>query len=263
MDAVDHNNEIASGEADPLHAFSAEPGQPCTYLIAAKGDDAQVCDQQLQNRLERSERQLERVSIDITTLKSDLATLVSAVEDIQRRQSRSTKKLFSVVASLQPQRLAWARKIAAMVVSLAAAATVLLVALATVDLPDAPPTVESPSASVVEPPTPAPVVIQPSPTPLATSVPAVAKASTAAAAPERPPRVMHYVGSLTVDAEPAGDVYIDRHSVGRTPVRVDNLRAGSHLIWIESEGYRRWTRVVPVAASRVSRVSVSLDPLPR
>jgi hypothetical protein len=46
-------------------------------------------------------------------------------------------------------------------------------------------------------------------------------------------------------------------------MRLEDLRAGSHLIWIEREGYRRWTRVVAVAADRISRVSVSLEPLSR
>ena len=36
---------------------------------------------------------------------------------------------------------------------------------------------------------------------------------------------------------------------------LENLRAGSHLIWIERDGYRRWTRVVQVPADRVTRVS--------
>jgi hypothetical protein len=78
-----------------------------------------------------------------------------------------------------------------------------------------------------------------------------------------PPRVVSYVGTLTIDAEPAGDVFVNRKRVGRTPMRLEDLRAGSHLIWIEREGYRRWTRVVAVAADRISRVSVSLEPLSR
>jgi hypothetical protein len=66
---------------------------------------------------------------------------------------------------------------------------------------------------------------------------------------------------LTIDASPGGEVFVDRRSVGHTPVRLEKLRAGSHLIWIEREGYRRWTRVVAVTADRISRVTADLDPI--
>ena len=71
------------------------------------------------------------------------------------------------------------------------------------------------------------------------------------------------MGTLTIDATPAGEVFINRQAAGRTPLRAENLRAGSHLIWIEREGYRRWTRVVAVPADRVTRVQADLDPLDR
>ena len=71
---------------------------------------------------------------------------------------------------------------------------------------------------------------------------------------------MPYVGTLSVDAVPGGgEVFINRKSVGKTPVRVTGLRAGSHLVWIEREGYRLWTRVVSVPADNVTRVSVALE----
>jgi hypothetical protein len=85
---------------------------------------------------------------------------------------------------------------------------------------------------------------------------------------DAPPRLASrtpttYFGTLTVDASPAGEVLLNRESVGRTPLRLEKLRAGHHLIWIERDGYRRWTRVVAVAANRISRVSATLDPLSR
>jgi hypothetical protein len=67
---------------------------------------------------------------------------------------------------------------------------------------------------------------------------------------------------LSIDASPGGRVFINRNSVGDTPVRAEKLRAGAHLVWIEREGYRRWTRVVTVSANRVSRVFADLEPLP-
>ena len=60
-----------------------------------------------------------------------------------------------------------------------------------------------------------------------------------------------YVGTLSIDADPDGEVFVNRQDAGRTPIRLDKLRAGSHLIWIERDGYQRWTRVVQVQADRV------------
>jgi hypothetical protein len=73
-----------------------------------------------------------------------------------------------------------------------------------------------------------------------------------------------YRGTLSVSADqPVAEVFINREKVGTAPVRVRNLRAGSHLVWVESEGHRRWTRVVTVPAEKVTRVSVALEPLER
>jgi hypothetical protein len=44
-------------------------------------------------------------------------------------------------------------------------------------------------------------------------------------------------------------------------LRLTNLRAGSHLIWVERDGYRRFTRVVPVPADRVTRLFADLEPI--
>ena len=71
-----------------------------------------------------------------------------------------------------------------------------------------------------------------------------------------------YRGTLSVNADrPGATVFVNRRNVGKAPVRVRNLRAGAHLIWVESEGYRRWTRVVTVPAERVTRVSADLEPI--
>jgi hypothetical protein len=70
-----------------------------------------------------------------------------------------------------------------------------------------------------------------------------------------------YRGSLSVAADqPAAEVFVNRKPVGLAPVRVNNLRAGSHLVWIESEGHRRWTRVITVPYERVTRVRADLEP---
>jgi len=51
--------------------------------------------------------------------------------------------------------------------------------------------------------------------------------------------------------------------VGKTPVRAEKLKAGSHLVWIERDGYHRFTRVVLVPADRVSRLFADLEPASR
>jgi hypothetical protein len=60
---------------------------------------------------------------------------------------------------------------------------------------------------------------------------------------------------------PVGEVFINRQPAGRTPLRLQNLRAGSHLVWIERDGYRRWTRAVQVPADRVTNLSADLEPI--
>ena len=76
-------------------------------------------------------------------------------------------------------------------------------------------------------------------------------------------RRIDYVGALSIDANPGGEVFINRQDAGRTPLLVEKLKAGSHLVWIEREGYRRWTRVVQVPADRVSRVVAELELIAR
>jgi hypothetical protein len=82
----------------------------------------------------------------------------------------------------------------------------------------------------------------------------------AARAPARETRV-NYFGTLSVDSEPGGEVFLNRESAGHTPLRLTSLKAGSHLIWVERDGYRRWTRVVQVPANRVTRLFADLEPL--
>jgi hypothetical protein len=100
-------DQNASPEPDPLLAFFAEqsgasgslkgdravsPEKPAGFAqrverVEAGEPGPQVTDD-LRLRIDRAERLVERSIIEITTLKSDLATLVSAVEDIKKRQSR-------------------------------------------------------------------------------------------------------------------------------------------------------------------------------
>lgn len=70
-------------------------------------------------------------------------------------------------------------------------------------------------------------------------------------------------GTLEVQSEPTGAaVFINRRRVGETPLQWPQLRAGYYVIWIEREGYQRWTAAARVAADTVLRVDVKLQPKP-
>ncbi len=75
-------------------------------------------------------------------------------------------------------------------------------------------------------------------------------------------RTAEFVGTLTVESDPSGGtVLINAQPVGMTPLPARRLRAGSHLIWIEQEGYQRWTSAVRIPADQLTRVKVKLQPL--
>lgn len=277
-------NPTVFREPDPLLAFFEEAGTPKPVAspepvqrveVQENAADPAVVpasegDPDWRRRLERVERQIDRTLIDISTLKSDLATLVSAVEDMKKRTNRPSVP--PSVAVLPVQKVRGPRAIAAIVILLMAGALAWGLAPAgSSGLPDPPPAENETSSAVearpiVEPPVPqAPVVMPASAAGGEERNSSIPSPAPARAAPPRarPAAASSYVGTLIVDADPAADVYLNRKKVGRTPVRLENLRAGSHLIWIERDGYRRWTRVVAVTADRISRVSASLDPLAR
>lgn len=113
-------------ESDPLLAFFVEqekPADPVQLTEAAKDPPAD----DLRMRVERTERQIERALIDISTLKSDQAKLVSAIEDIRKRLSRPPDKRAPVVAlSAAPlPKGARARTIAAIFALIALGAAVM------------------------------------------------------------------------------------------------------------------------------------------
>jgi hypothetical protein len=196
-------------------------------------------------------------------LKSELAALARTVDDINKNARRH---------------IAWAPRPVSTTRSrfvMASAGVVVGIALGlvgwalwsratggTIDTIDTTVAAAEPAAEAlpVEPPSPPPAVVS-----LAAAITPPATAPAPAIAEERPrpaPTPVGYVGTLSIDAAPAGQVFIDRQPAGQTPLRVENLKAGSHLVWIEREGYRRFTRVVLVPADRVSRVSAELEPIP-
>jgi hypothetical protein len=73
-------------------------------------------------------------------------------------------------------------------------------------------------------------------------------------------QVVKYVGILAVESEPPGSVvFVDRQLVGNTPLQLRRLRAGSHVVRIERNGYDRWTTAVLVPADKQTRVSAKLQ----
>jgi hypothetical protein len=70
-----------------------------------------------------------------------------------------------------------------------------------------------------------------------------------------------FAGDLAVQSNPVGGtVFIDRQRVGETPLRLTRLTAGSHVVWIESEGHARWTAAVQVNTHKLVRVNATLEP---
>ena len=51
---------------------------------------------------------------------------------------------------------------------------------------------------------------------------------------------------------------MNRERVGETPLTLPDLRAGSRVIWVESDGYQRWSSGVLVPAEKQTRLSVKL-----
>ena len=80
-----------SREPDPLLEFFEEalPSRPVEPSELSEKQRDPSHDRDLLRRVERAERQTERALIEITTLKSDMATLVSALDDIRKRLGRS------------------------------------------------------------------------------------------------------------------------------------------------------------------------------
>lgn len=179
---------------------------------------------------------VDRMRSEITALKLELATLHSAFREIQYQSARPRMKKVEppVRANIYP---------AAVVVLLAAS----LLTWQLITTPHAKP--GAPLAKIDRPAPAAPVAVIDT-----TASPALA------VKPIVKPLV--YRGTLSVNADhPGATVFVNHRKVGRAPVRVKNLRAGAHLVWVESEGYRRWTRVVTVPAEQLTRVSADLEPI--
>jgi serine/threonine protein kinase len=122
--------------------------------------------------------------------------------------------------------------------------------------------VEPAPVPVQPPPAPAdapPVVARKAPAPTATPpkkpVPAPrAQASTPAPAPAPA------TGTIVAASRPAGArVIVDGKVVGKTPFKLAHVKAGTHTVRLELDGYRAWVSEITVTGGRETRVAGSLE----
>ncbi len=68
------------------------------------------------------------------------------------------------------------------------------------------------------------------------------------------------LGSIAVLSRPAGaTVYLDERPIGKTPLSVAEIAAGSHAVRLELAGHRRWATTVTVVSGERVRVAASLE----
>lgn len=224
-------------DQDLLLAFSTEPGEK-----PSENTDS------LSTRVDHLENELNRSARRVTSLESALATLVAAMEDI--------KTIRSPVVSTKRYRLASAVSGVMFGIALGVFGWTMASrdSIDALGVPSVPASIEETGGDVVLP-QPSTGVVDSQPAPVYQAPARAVRANLIAEAP------IDYLGTLSIDAAPGGEVFIDRQPAGHTPLRAQDLKAGSHLVWIERDGYRRFTRVVQVPADRVSRVWADLEPL--
>lgn len=105
-----------------------------------------------------------------------------------------------------------------------------------------------------------PAVVPVAVTPAEVAPPPVSATTDAPPAPARAVRGP-LTGSLVVTSTPAGaQVSVNGVARGRTPVVIRNVPAGSRVVRLDLEGYRRWSWAVTVAGQARTPVSVKLQP---
>jgi hypothetical protein len=69
-----------------------------------------------------------------------------------------------------------------------------------------------------------------------------------------------FQGSLAIRSQPLGAlVSLDGQVVGKTPIVLKGVRAGSRVLRIESEGYERWSSAARVVANRETAIVATLQ----
>jgi len=79
-------------------------------------------------------------------------------------------------------------------------------------------------------------------------------------APATPATIGRYAGDLVIESKPTGArVYIDSKLAGTTPLLLRHVAAGTHVVRLERDGYRRWSSAVRIVAAERNRVTASLE----
>jgi hypothetical protein len=85
-------------------------------------------------------------------------------------------------------------------------------------------------------------------------------APAAASRPATPPASQSYTGSIYVDSRPRGaSVYVDGKFMGSTPMRIPDVRIGSHVVRLQLPDHGIWTTSARVTAGQETRVTGSLE----
>ena len=70
-------------------------------------------------------------------------------------------------------------------------------------------------------------------------------------------------GTLRVESRPPGArIAVDGKDLGVTPIVLERIRIGSHVVRLELEGHQVSGSAVRVVAGRATRVTIALDPTP-
>jgi serine/threonine protein kinase len=65
---------------------------------------------------------------------------------------------------------------------------------------------------------------------------------------------------LAVESRPVGaKVFLDGRFVGTTPVVLPDVAAGEHALYLDRDGYQRWSSAIRVVTTERNRVTASLD----
>jgi serine/threonine-protein kinase len=84
--------------------------------------------------------------------------------------------------------------------------------------------------------------------------------SRAVAPPPQGSAISRFTGTLIVESRPAGArVFLDGKPIGTTPLTARDVPAGAHAVWLERDGYRRWTASIRVVTGERARVAASLE----
>lgn len=288
-------NRDDSPDDDPLSSFDSEvvplaasdplprASAPITAAAVVTSPDSESLAATLTAKLDEAAREIERSHHEIAALRAELATNVAKALNIERQARQGAKQMAPRQPFVPAREQHRFRNVAALGVLVLANAVLWRPTVAPLSINRAQPVADRVTttadrvAPIAHRAAPFADRVQPVSPPLVLPVTVAAPLARAAAAQVPEPRPVpngvrrvvaaesneprEFQGTLAVQTDPAGAaVFVDRKPVGETPLRLPALRAGAHLLWIERDGYQRWTRVVTVPADQITSVSARLEP---